>query len=484
MGKSARVREERREQREAEKVALAERELKIKRWRRVRPFVIAAVAVIAAVFIAFGVFFGIIIKQPFYLRKTVMMETENYKINGQMMAYYIYSTYQTYYQQYGSNIGLEEGVSFKKQKFDEGVTWFDYFNLESQVNMRQVLLFAEKAKQQGITLTEDEQKAFDESMAQADVSAYAEAFGMTLDDLKEALYLTNIASKMYQQAEKEMQFTDEEIKTYFEENKKHFQTIDYTLLSIPYGENGWYQNAEGAKSAANILQQATDVEMFESYVLQLLKAIGASEEDAETTLENGKMKGAYYTDNAFFNWAFEAARKVGNIYVEDTGSSYDVYLLNALPTMPQADMRNVRHILLSAETCETDEKAKAKAEEVLKEWKAGAKDAASFGELAKKYTEDTGSAEAGGLYENVTEGEMIDEFNDWLFDKSRKEGDTEIVKTDYGYHVMYYAGAGQELWETNAESSLINKKVNELCTEYEKEWPVTVHSKRINRLPL
>ena len=35
---------------------------------------------------------------------------------------------------------------------------------------------------------------------------------------------------------------------------------------------------------------------------------------------------------------------------------------------------------------------------------------------------------------------MVTAFNDWCFDDSRKAGDTGIVETEYGYHIMYYVG--------------------------------------------
>ena len=35
---------------------------------------------------------------------------------------------------------------------------------------------------------------------------------------------------------------------------------------------------------------------------------------------------------------------------------------------------------------------------------------------------------------------MVSEFDEWIFDKERKSGDTGIVKSDYGYHIMYYVG--------------------------------------------
>lgn len=106
---------------------------------------------------------------------------------------------------------------------------------------------------------------------------------------------------------------------------------------------------------------------------------------------------------------------------------------------------NVRHILIKPETDEDGnsddaawEAAEQKAQALLDEWKAGDATEESFGELAKANSEDTGSSDNGGLYEDVYPGQMVTEFNDWCFDASRKSGDTDIIKTSFGYHIMYF----------------------------------------------
>ena len=82
-------------------------------------------------------------------------------------------------------------------------------------------------------------------------------------------------------------------------------------------------------------------------------------------------------------------------------------------------------------------------------------------QLADEYTEDTGSASNGGLYENVMSGEMVEEFDAWLYDDARKAGDVEIVETaDYGAHIMYYVGEGQPEWEVNVRSAITSEKYN------------------------
>lgn len=118
--------------------------------------------------------------------------------------------------------------------------------------------------------------------------------------------------------------------------------------------------------------------------------------------------------------------------------------------------RDVRHILLMPDTYGSDDAAKAKAEEVLALYLEGEKTEASFEALGEEYNED-----GNNLYENVTKGQMVTEFEEWLFDESRNEGDTGIVKTDYGYHIMYYVGEGLPKWRSEAIDSIVDTKNQE-----------------------
>ena len=76
-------------------------------------------------------------------------------------------------------------------------------------------------------------------------------------------------------------------------------------------------------------------------------------------------------------------------------------------------------------------KAKAKAEKVLKEVKAGG----DFAELAKKYSQDPGSASQGGSLGAFGKGMMVKEFEDAAFGMEPGEV-SDLVKTDFGYHII------------------------------------------------
>lgn len=134
---------------------------------------------------------------------------------------------------------------------------------------------------------------------------------------------------------------------------------------------------------------------------------------------------------------------------------------------------DVRHILIYPEgadgtninTEEFPEEAWAAGEEqaqaILEEWLAGEQTEESFAALANAHSQDPGSNTNGGLYTDVTEGEMVPAFNDWCFDAERRVGDYGIVRTNYGYHVMFFSGS-RPMWVEYARSDYMNEKADEL----------------------
>ena len=97
--------------------------------------------------------------------------------------------------------------------------------------------------------------------------------------------------------------------------------------------------------------------------------------------------------------------------------------------------------------------AHAKAEELLAQWQSGEATEDSFAALALKESTD-GSKYDGGLYTEVYQGRMVTEFNDWCFDTARQSGDTGVVDTQYGSHVMYFSGVNAARWQTQVAANL------------------------------
>ncbi len=81
------------------------------------------------------------------------------------------------------------------------------------------------------------------------------------------------------------------------------------------------------------------------------------------------------------------------------------------------------------------------AQSLLKSWKSnpqGRKATEStFAELAHEHSDDSGTSLDGGAYYGVTQGRMLEEVDEWCFDPARQAGDTTIVRSDYGIHILY-----------------------------------------------
>ena len=174
-----------------------------------------------------------------------------------------------------------------------------------------------------------------------------------------------------------------------------------------------------------------------------------------------------YTDipESFQKWLSDAERKNGDITVitnetkstdadgKETTTVNGYYVICFMErndnTRPLA---NVRHLLVQFEGGTTDAKgnkkysdaekatAKTEAERLLNAWKEGDATEATFIDFVKEHTDDAGSKESGGLYEDIhPESNYVENFRNWALDVDRKPGDTGVIVSDYGYHVMYYS---------------------------------------------
>lgn len=219
-------------------------------------------------------------------------------------------------------------------------------------------------------------------------------------------------------------------------------------------------------AAIENLEQSAPLYGFEN-AEELLKddvGVGATLDDYSHFLK------IYYTGSVYFSdlcQTQEPTDEEVEKYFDDNAEAYEK---NGL-TKDNKTV-DVRHILVMPEGATTDnirtdtfddaawEASRQKAEELLAQWEQGDKSEESFAELAKANSQD-GSASDGGLYTGVSEGQMVEAFNDWCFDDVRQPGDYGIVKTEFGYHLMFFVGS-TPVWKESARSDLSNARANEL----------------------
>ena len=141
-----------------------------------------------------------------------------------------------------------------------------------------------------------------------------------------------------------------------------------------------------------------------------------------------------------------------------------------------------KHILISTETSDSatdeeketkDKEAKAKAEEVIKKLKDGAK----FEDLAKEYSDDTSTKEKGGDLGYFNTGAMVQEFEDAAYKLKVNEYTTEPVKTTYGYHIIMKTAEKEKPSFKKAKDTIIEKLV-----EKKKDEDENISTKAINAL--
>lgn len=257
---------------------------------------------------------------------------------------------------------------------------------------------------------------------------------------------------------------------------------NYRAMAAEADANGFElteQQRAAIDNAAAELEEAAAANGFESGIAMLHSSLGAGAEleDYVYFMELYYKANGYYAQIA---QGFEPTDEQLDDYFEEHAEGYA-----ASGITKDTKLVNVRHILVYPEgadgtnlaTQEFSEEAWAasekKAQEILDQFLAGDKTEESFAALANEYSEDPGSNTNGGLYENVSEGEMVAAFNDWCFDAARQVGDTGIVKTNYGYHVMYFSGS-QTTWQKYARNDYMVENATAAAKEIAAKLPMTV----------
>ena len=407
--------------------------------------------------------------------------------------------------EYISLYGLDTTKPLDEQFYSEAdkLTWSDHFLNQATTSAQNMYAVYNAAQAEGFKLSEDGKASVEaavQNMAMyATLGGYPSADGYISavygegcneDTFRHYAEVQMIAQEYAVAKNEALTYDEAALKAEDDKNPAAYSafTYNYYYLSANKFYEGGTKNEDGtttysdeemeagrakAEAAANTLAAATTIEELDA-------AVAALEINAEATTpaKSTRMANTQYANvtAAIREWVTSADRKAGDIKViaseytshdhadgeECTGendsksvSGYYVVLFEG-SDKNLTNLVNVRHILVGFEggtydettgatTYSDEEKAKAKktAEEILAAYANGENTEDAFAALATEKTTDTGSKENGGLYENVYPGQMVTNFNDWCFDSARKTGDTGLVETEYGYHVMYFVGTSE-----------------------------------------
>lgn len=258
--------------------------------------------------------------------------------------------------------------------------------------------------------------------------------------------------------------------------------MSYQSLAIEADENDFVMDEEFAEYLAALPEQletnAASAGLADS--LELVQANVGPGADVDDYVKYIEM---YYTGYNYFNKLYEQ--------IQPTAEEIEAYFAENEESYTEAGITtediqvDVRHILIQVEGGTTDdegnttysdeewEACRLEAQAILEEWLAGDATEDTFAALANEKSEDGGSNTNGGLYTGVTEGYMVDTFNDWCFDESRVVGDYGLVKTTFGYHVMFFSGS-ESVWYATAEADLIDERAAKLLPDCVERHPATI----------
>ena len=481
-----------------------------KEAKKLKLYSTLAVVVLIAL-VVFAAYVGIsrtVINSGIRERNTVALTIGENKISNAELNYYFIDSVNQFYNENGSYaalFGLDLTKPLNENVLNEetGETWADDFLNAAIENIKATYALCDEAKANGYTLPEEASDEIDSAIdtlelyatayGYPNVKSYVKAMygnGANVEGLRNYYEMTELATHYQQHYQESLTYSADEIRAADNADPKQYNSYNYNYYYLnatrfiegETDENGSYtaeQKAAGVKAAEEAAKALTDgidtVEAFNA-------AIAALPVNAEnTTAASYASTDVSYSSMfaGYADWVADASRKEGDMtYVASTSTTTDdngntteqingYYVVmfgscndNNFP------LANVRHILVAFEggtynsttgayDYSEDEKKAAwdAAEAILAEWKSGEATEESFAALANEKSDD-GDGTTGGLYEDIYPGQMVAAFENWCFE-GHKPGDTGIVETEYGCHVMYYSGDSETLYRDHLINSAL-----------------------------
>ena len=123
------------------------------------------------------------------------------------------------------------------------------------------------------------------------------------------------------------------------------------------------------------------------------------------------------------------------------------------------------------------------AQELLTGWKRQLRTTEyTFAEMAHAESDDAGTALDGGRYQGIRQGQLIEELDAWCFEEGRAPGDTAILRSPYGVHILYYCGGTDTAYEDAAED-YYRLRQEAILTEARESYPMEVTYASITLAP-
>lgn len=454
-------------------------------------------------------------------RNTTAATIGSHELSNAELSYYFVDAINQFASDYSSYLSyfLSTSTPLDQQIYDQetGETWADYFIDTAINNAASIYSLADEASANGHALTDEEIASIDDSLDTLEdyakennyksLDAYIQATygdGASKESFREYLLVNNLAQSYYTAYSDSLTYTDADLREAEKDILAQYSSFNYNsyyLAANSFLEGGTtdddgnttYSDEEKAASvaaaeeAAKSLTESTTIEELDAAIAAL--SINA---ESETTVKSNAYADVSYTkiDSTVREWITDSSRVEGDItYIPYTYDSTDADGNETTVTNGYYVVRftsendnnyplaNVRQILVKPEggtynsstgyTDYTDDEmaaAKVVAEELLESWKSGDATEDSFATLANEKSAD-GDGTTGGLITDVYPGQTVTNFNNWCFEDGRTKGDTGLVDSIYGWHIIYYCGDSDTLYrDFLIENDLHTADLNEWQT--------------------
>ena len=311
-------------------------------------------------------------------------------------------------------------------------------NLRDRIlkNMVEELVQLQTAQKVGITVSEAEVDVLvrrflqQENITEKQLTKKLLNAGLSFEDLREDLKTRSILTKLIRgDAVRSLKVSDEEIKTFAKANnikpKKTAYDASYLLVRSPDGASDAEQNELLAK-VKSVKSKSSDM-TFDQMSAELSKT------DLATATEK-KDLGMNSSESLPSVFSNALAKMTPGKMSEPIKTSSGIYLLKLNEVqggVAITEKRKSQHILIKAKSSLEIQQAKETMQRLKTQMRAGAE----FGNVAKYYSDDSGSAATGGDLGWVRKGQMVPKFERELF--SMQEGQvSEPIVTDFGVHII------------------------------------------------
>lgn len=452
-----------------------------------------ATAIIGALVIGVLVFFGIRYYTLPNTNETMNPGNVAVTVGDTDVSIGMYNYYYTIISnQYISGGSVDTSVDYAKQKTTnaEGkeVTWAQMFVDTTLEQIQYITAYYEEAVEKGVTLTDEQKKTIDEqieSLKTSAGSAGSDGEGVSVDKyisdnygdycglatIRKMLEQCYIAETYFSQKSIDIKVTPEEVQAYFDKHKEDYQQIPYASLQITYESTDKKAADKAVKDGEKYAKQIKSVKDIKKLMPKVCKdmlsqyiSMGYFENEKEAVdalCETATTKSDSALPTAAVEWLFDENVKEGTVksFNDTENSTVFVIMKTGALTVPEEEMYSVRHILIMPESDKKDEDgestkdvkytdeqwkaAEKKADEVYQKYLSSDKSEFAFASLAEEYSEDVNSTSKGqgnsyGGSIVTLLGQMTDSFEKWSTDDKRKYADTEIVKSEFGYHIMFF----------------------------------------------